>query len=64
MWMRLSHENVAAFRGINTNALSQLALVYDWGGDNIIQYMESHPTSSRLSLVWKTPITMAIAANY
>ncbi|KAF9646798.1 kinase-like protein, partial [Thelephora ganbajun] len=51
MWMKLSHENILPFRGVNM-ALVQLALVYDWGRNgNISQYLVSHPRASRPSLL-------------
>ena len=64
MWMRLSHENIMPFRGVNTT-LFQLALVYDWGQNgNVNQYIASHPGASRQSLVRKTLVTVAAAVNY
>ena len=52
MWMKLTHPNIVAFRGVDM-ALFQLALVYDWeeNGD-IMQYLESHPETSRATSVW------------
>ncbi|KAF9647761.1 kinase-like protein [Thelephora ganbajun] len=50
-WMRLSHENILPFRGVNMT-LVQLALVYDWGQNgNISQYLASHPRAPRPSLL-------------
>ncbi|KAF9646894.1 kinase-like protein [Thelephora ganbajun] len=50
-WMKLSHENILPFRGVNM-ALVQLALVYDWGQNgNISQYLASHPGAPRPSLL-------------
>jgi hypothetical protein len=51
IWKRLIHENVLPFRGVDTS-IFQLALVYDWGyNGNIMQYLESHPDTSRPRLV-------------
>ncbi|KAF9643159.1 hypothetical protein BDM02DRAFT_3077232, partial [Thelephora ganbajun] len=42
-WMRLSHENILPFRGVNM-MLVQLALVYDWGqNSDISQYLALRP---------------------
>ena len=49
IWKKLSNRGITAFRGINME-LFQLALVYDWG-ENIVQYVESHPEASRPTLV-------------
>ncbi|KAF9647758.1 kinase-like protein [Thelephora ganbajun] len=50
-WMKLSHENILPFRGVNMT-LVQLALVYDWGQNgNINQYLALHPRVSRPSLL-------------
>jgi hypothetical protein len=49
VWKRLSHPGIAAFLGVDTEVFP-LALVYDWG-ENILQYMESHPEASRPALV-------------
>ena len=54
MLMRLSHQNLLLFRGVNT-ILFQLALVYDGGEDiDIIRYTASHPGASRVTLVCMT----------
>ena len=51
MWMRLTHENILPFRGLDMT-LFQLALVYDWGANgNICHYITLHPHASRASLV-------------
>ncbi|KAF9644346.1 kinase-like protein [Thelephora ganbajun] len=51
MWMKLSHENILPFRGVDMT-LVQLALVYDWGqNSNISKYVASHPRASRPSLL-------------
>jgi len=51
VWKRLVHENVLPFLGVDTS-IFRLALVYDWGHNgNIMQYLESHPDSSRPKLV-------------
>ena len=63
MWRKLSHENILSFHGINAT-LFQLALVYDWGKNgNINQYIESHPGTSRPSLVRNVPSAAATVAN-
>ena len=52
--MRLSHQNLLPFRGVNT-ILFQLALVYDGDEDiDIIQYTASYPDASRIALVCMT----------
>ncbi|KAF9644624.1 hypothetical protein BDM02DRAFT_889986 [Thelephora ganbajun] len=49
--VRLSHEDILPFRGVNMT-LVQLALVYDWGqSGNIGQYIASHLCASRPSLL-------------
>ena len=48
-WKGLSHPGIAAFRGVDTE-IFPLALVYDWG-ENVMQYMETHPEASRPTLV-------------
>ena len=53
IWKRLSHPNIARFRGVNTiTEPFRLALVYDWAEDgNILRYTASHPDVSRSALV-------------
>ena len=51
IWKRLNHENVLPFHGVDMSTF-QLALVYDWGHNgNIMQYLDSHPGTSRPRLV-------------
>jgi len=51
IWRKLNHPNVTVFQGVNTERF-QLALIYNWEENgNIMQYMRSHPNTSRLTLV-------------
>ena len=51
MWKKFAHKHIAVFRGVTMEHF-QLALVYDWGENgNIMEYVESHPGVSRLTLV-------------
>jgi len=51
MWMRLTHENILPFCGLDMT-LFRLALVYDWASNgNIFHYIASHPHAPRASLV-------------
>lgn len=64
MWIRLTHENILPFHGLDMT-LFQLALVYDWGSNgNIFSYIASHPHASRASLVRKPLVTVVTTENY
>lgn len=50
VWIRLSHKNIATFRGVTADY--PLALVYDWGEhDTIMKYVKAHPEARWLTLV-------------
>jgi len=52
IWMKLSHDNILPFRGVNMT-LFQLALVYDWGRNgNITSYVAAHPNPPRVALLY------------
>lgn len=56
--LRLSHPHIFPFLGVDMT-LFQLSLVYDNSGGNgdIMQYIESHPHTSRTDLVSMTIVT-------
>jgi hypothetical protein len=51
-WMNLSHPNILPFIGVHITC-SYISLVYDEHDGGIFEYMSSHPTVSRMSLVCK-----------
>jgi len=49
--MKLTHRNIAKFRGVTTD-LFQVALIYDWGENGtIMEYISLYPDAPRLTLV-------------